>query len=116
MAGISKGMLATVVVVEDVVHPYTGMKIKNSIIQDIKMYPMVPIPTHIGVTVFSTGIKQYFKRLFTLTEKVDFEATLFPELAQSKLLYSVPIPSHYWIPVNDPKSFKELVEKLTKDK
>lgn len=114
--GISKGMLATVVVVEGISHPYTGMKINNSIIQDIKMYPIIPIPTHIGVTIFSPDIKEYFKRFFTLTEKVDFEATLFPELSQGRLLYSVSIPSHYWIPVNDPKSFKKLVEKLAEDK
>ena len=116
ISGISKGMLATVVVVESISHPYTGMKINNSVIQDIEMYPTVPIPTHIGVTIFSPDIKEYFKRLFTLTEKVDFEATLFPELSESRVLYSVPIASNYWIPVNDPKSFKELVEKLAKDK
>ena len=49
--GIKEGKIATVVVVEETPYPYTGMKIKNNAVTQIEMYPLIPIPTHIGVTI-----------------------------------------------------------------
>jgi NDP-sugar pyrophosphorylase family protein len=86
------------------------MKISDGAVEQIEMYPYIPIPTHVGVTVFSPGVYDYFTRLFDLSKKVDFESLLFPLLAQERRLYSFMIPGRCWLSVNDPKALKQLVE------
>jgi mannose-1-phosphate guanylyltransferase len=102
LAGVQKGMLATAVVVDGTPYTYTGMKIDRGVIEQIEMYPYIPIPTHVGVTVFSPGVYDYFLKLFDLTKKVDFESVLFPLLAQERRLYSFMIPGRCWLSVYDP--------------
>ncbi len=108
-----KNTLATVVVVEETPYSFTGMKIIDNTVKQIEMYPLIPIPTHIGVTVFSPDIYKYFDKHFDLKKKSDFESVLFPVLAKKSLLGAVPIPSSCWIAVNNAKSYKELVKRLT---
>ena len=112
LAGLGKGMLATAVVVEETPYAYTGMKVRDSVIEEIEMYPHIPVPTHIGVTLFSPEMYGYFERLFDLTGKADFESVLFPVLSAKRRLYATQIPSSCWIPVNDPKSMRQLIERL----
>lgn len=112
MAGLSKDAIGTAVVVEGTPYAYTGMKVQNGIVEDIEMYPLIPVPTHIGVTVFSPQVFGYFERLFDLSKKVDFEAVLFPVLSSERRLYAVQIPGRCWIPVNDPKSLQQLIDKI----
>jgi NDP-sugar pyrophosphorylase family protein len=108
-----KNTLATVVVVEETPYSFTGMKIIDNTVKQIEMYPLIPIPTHIGVTIFSPEIYKYFDKHFDLKKKADFEGILFPVLAKKNLLSAVPIPSKCWIAVNNAKSYKELVKRLT---
>jgi NDP-sugar pyrophosphorylase family protein len=110
LAGVRKEMLATAIVVDGTPYTYTGMKIAGGVVEQIEMYPYIPIPTHVGVTVFSPDIYDYFTRLFDLTKKVDFESLLFPLLAQERKLYSFMIPGRCWLSVNDPKALKQLTE------
>ena len=112
LAGLVKGMLATAVVVEETPYAYTGMKVQNGVVEEIEMYPHIPVPTHIGVTLFSPEVYGYFERLFDLTRKADFESVLFPVLSAERRLYATQIPSACWIPVNDPKSMRQLIERL----
>lgn len=112
LSGEKKGKIASVVVVEETPYSYTGMKIVNNEITQIEMYPMVPLPTHIGVTVFSPSVFKFFKELFDLTKKSDFEKVLFPVLAEKKLLYGVSIPSRSWIAVNNLKAYRQLLSEL----
>lgn len=110
--GTQKGMFATVVVVEETPYPYTGMQIKDSVIEKIEMYPMIPIPTHIGVTVFSPKCYSLFGENFDLEHKSDFESVLFPIIAKKRKLYAVSIASETWLAVNNLKAYKELVRVL----
>lgn len=110
LAGVRNGMLATAIVVDGTPYTYTGMKIDKGVVEQIEMYPYIPIPTHVGVTVFSPDIYDYFTRLFDLTKKVDFESLLFPLLADERRLYSFMIPGRCWLSVNDPKALKQLTE------
>ena len=90
--------------------PYTGMRLANGIIEEAVPYPFVPIPAHIGVTVFAPSVYDLFDELFDLTRKTDFEAVLFPILAERRKLYSIVIPTESWFQVNDPKSLNSLMD------
>jgi mannose-1-phosphate guanylyltransferase len=114
LAGVQRGMLATAVVVDGTPYTYTGMKIDRGVVEQIEMYPYIPIPTHVGVTVFSPGVYDYFFKLFDLTKKVDFESILFPLLARERILYSFMIPGRSWLSVNDPKALAKLIELVQK--
>ena len=107
-------MLATAVVVDGTPYTYTGMQIENGAVAEIEMYPYIPIPTHVGVTVFSPNIYNYFEKLFDLTAKRDFESVLFPILAKERQLYSFTIPGRCWLSVNDPKALAQLIEFIKK--
>ncbi len=110
--GQKRNMLATIVVVEETPYPFTGMKIMKNQVEAIEMYPMIPIPTHIGVTVFSPKVFEYFPKLFDLNKKTDFEKVLFPILAREKKLHAVRIPSDAWIAVNNLKAYKKFIKYL----
>ena len=77
--------------------------VNKGVVESIEMYPFVPIPTHIGVTIFGTEAHRYFVEYFDLSRKADFESVLFPVLSERRQLYSFVIPHHNWISVNDPK-------------
>lgn len=112
LEGEKKGKISTVVVVEETPYAYTGMKIIDNEISQIEMYPLVPLPTHIGVTVFSPQVYKYFTKLFDLSKKSDFEKVLFPLLAEEKKLYAVSIPNDAWLAVNNLKAYKQLLAYL----
>lgn len=115
LAGLQKGMLATAVVVDGTPYTYTGMKIDHGVVDQIEMYPYIPIPTHVGVTIFSPDVYDYFTQLFDLTKKVDFESMLFPILARERQLYSFMIPGKCWLSVNDPKALAALIDFIRKN-
>ncbi|MFC1622042.1 NDP-sugar synthase [Patescibacteria group bacterium] len=104
--------LATVVVVKKVQHEYTGMEIVNNKVVEIENYPMLPIPTHVGVTIFSPSCYDFFRELFDLSERVDFEKMLFPVLSKEDKLWAVDIPNECWLPVNNFKAYKKLLKYL----
>lgn len=115
LVGVQRGMIATAIVVDGTPYAYTGMKIDRGVVEQLEMYPFIPIPTHVGVTVFSPGVYDYFLNLFDLTKKVDFESVLFPLLAQEKRLYSCMIPERCWLSVNDPKALAKLIELVQRE-
>ncbi|MFH1960882.1 MAG: sugar phosphate nucleotidyltransferase, partial [Patescibacteria group bacterium] len=94
--GEKRGCIATVAIVKETPYAYTGMKIEDGIVKEIEMYPMVKIPAHVGVTVFSPQTYQLFRDTFDLSKKTDFEKVLFPILARDKKLYSASIPTKSW--------------------
>jgi len=112
LKGLESGMEATIVVVEGTPYAFTGMEIKDNVVEEIDMYPLIPIPTHIGVTIFSPKVYKYFPEMFDLTKKSDFEKVLFPVLSKKRKLYAVSVPSNAWIAVNNLKAYKQFVEYL----
>lgn len=110
--GIKNGMLATAVLAPGQASAATGMMVVDNRVVDTQMYPFIPVPAHVGITIFSPKIFPKFRELFKLTEKSDFEQVLFPLLAESKKLWSVGLTRGTWIAVNDLKSYKQLVELL----
>lgn len=112
LSGRKNGRLCTVVVVEGTDYAYTGMKIKNSSVEQIKMYPFIPIPTHIGVTIFDSNALDSFEQHFDLEHKEDFESKLFPIFADAGQLYSSVIPKGTWFSINNPKELKKFLEAM----
>lgn len=103
--------LATVITVLETPHQYSGFEIKNGFVVDVDMYPMLPIPTHIGVTVFSNKVFELFS-IFDYSKPTDFEKVLFPILSKESKLFATDIPSDSWIAVNNLKSYKQLCKRL----
>src|SRR4051812_22295428 len=110
LAGVQAGAVATAMMGEGAAVPYTGMRLNRGLVEEVMAYPFVPIPAHIGVTVFSPVVYDLFDHLFDLTVRTDFEAVLFPVLARQRQLYSAIIPTATWFQVNDPKSLKRLMD------
>lgn len=112
MEGQKKDMLATAVLAPGQAYASTGMMVIGNKVVDTQMYPFIPVPAHVGITIFSPEIYPRFKKLFPLSEKNDFEQVLFPILAEEKKLWSAGLTKGTWIAVNDLKSYKQLVEIL----
>ena len=112
LEGLRKGMLATAVLAPGQAYAATGMMVIDNQVVDTQMYPLIPVPAHVGITLFSPAIFPRFRELFKLTEKSDFEQVLFPQLAEEKKLYSAGLTKGVWIAVNDLKSYKQLTEAL----
>ncbi len=110
LAGVRAGAIATAIMVDGARMPYTGMRLSNGIVEEVTAYPFVPIPAHIGVTVFSPAVYSLFEDLFDLTRRTDFEGVLFPTLARERKLYSALIPTESWFQVNDPRSLDKLMD------
>lgn len=112
LEGERQDMLATAVLAAGQAYASTGMMVVDNQVVDTQMYPFIPVPAHVGTTIFSPKIYLRFKELFPLTEKNDFEQVLFPLLAGEKKLWSVGLTKGLWIAVNDLKSYKQLIETL----
>jgi NDP-sugar pyrophosphorylase family protein len=119
MEGERRGMLATAVLAPGQPYASTGMMVVSNSVVDTHMYPLIPVPAHIGVTIFSPYILPRFLQLFSLEEKTDFEQVLFPILAEENKLWSVGLTKGTWIAVNDLKSYNSLnkmLEQIEKSK
>jgi len=112
LEGLKKGMLATAVLAPGQAYASTGMMVVDNSVVDTQMYPFIPVPAHVGITLFSPKIFPRFRELFKLTEKSDFEQVLFPLLAHEGTLYSAGLTKGTWIAVNDLKTYKQLTELL----
>jgi NDP-sugar pyrophosphorylase family protein len=104
------GGLATAVISNETKLPYSCMYIKSGRVISMADAPNVPIPTHVGITVFSPDVQQTFLDMFSYEKKQDFEKVIFPYLAELEKLYSFKIAKRYWYPVNNPKEYAKLVE------
>ncbi len=112
MEGARHGMLATPVLAKGQPYASTGMMVVDNVVIDTHMYPLIPVPAHVGITLFSPKILPRFLELFSLNEKSDFEKVLFPILAKEKTLWSAPLTTGTWIAVNDLKSYNQLINML----
>jgi NDP-sugar pyrophosphorylase family protein len=110
--GVKMGMVATAVLAPGQPYASTGMMVVDNKVVDTQMYPLIPVPAHIGVTIFSPKILPRFLQLFSLKEKNDFEQILFPILAKESKLWSVGLTEGTWIAVNDLKSYNSLTKML----
>lgn len=108
-----EGGIATAIVAKATPYAYTAFCIRNGLVTNITPTPMIPVPAHVGVTVMSKEVHTLFTRLFTLTEKKDFEGYLFPILSEEKKLFAFGIPGNCWYPVNNPKEYESLVKALS---
>lgn len=113
LQGTRAGAIATVVVVGETPYTYTGLRVEEGRVREIASYPPIPIPTHIGVSVLAPETFPYFRRMFDLSQKMDFEGVMFPKLVEEGRLYAVLIPSECWIAVNDPKGAKRFLEAVS---
>jgi NDP-sugar pyrophosphorylase family protein len=113
LEGESRGMLATAVLAPGQRYAGTGVMVADNVVIDTLSYPMIPIPIHAGITIFSPEILPRFLELFSLVTKSDYEQALFSLLASEKKLWSVVLNAGNLIAVNDLKSYKQLVELLT---
>lgn len=113
MEGLKQGAIATAVLGAGQAYSWTGMMVVDNKVVDTKMYPFIPVPAHVGITVFSPAAYDYFRQNFSLTEKSDFENILFPILAQEGKLWSAGMTKGLWIAVNDAKSYKQLCAELS---
>lgn len=113
LEGEKKGMLATAVMAPGHAYSYTGMMVVDNQVVDTEMYPFIPVPAHVGITIFSPKIFPRFRELFSLAEKNDFEQVLFPVLADEKKLWAVGLTKGTWIAVNDLKAYKQLADRLS---
>lgn len=107
-----QGFVASVVVVPGTPYSYSGMMITQGQVTDISLYPFIPVPAHIGMTLFSPAVFGYLRTLFESTVKCDFESILLPLLAEKRLLAASAIPVESWIPVNDEKGLSQLISRL----
>ena len=110
--GVHQGAIATAVLGLGQAYHSTGMMVVDNKVVDTKMYPFIPVPAHVGITVFSPAVYPYFRQHFSLIEKSDFENILFPVLATEGKLWSAGLTKGLWIAVNDAKTYKQLVSEL----
>ncbi len=110
--GVKQGAVATAVLGLGQAYHSTGMMVVDNKVVDTKMYPFIPVPAHVGITLFSPEAYAYFRQSFSLTEKSDFENILFPILASENRLWSAGLTKGLWIAVNDAKSYKQLCSEL----
>ena len=114
--GVKQGMLATAVLAPGQAYQATGMMVVDNKVVDTQMYPMIPVPAHIGISIFSPSIFPRFKELFSSDEKSEFEQILFPLLAEEGKLWAAGLTKGTWIAVNDLKTYKQLVGLLPETK
>ncbi len=110
LEGEAKGKLATAVLAAGQAYAATGMMVVDNEVKDTQMYPFIPVPAHVGMTVFSPALLPRFLELFSLTRKSDFEQVLFPLLAEEGKLWSAGLTKGTWIAVNDLKSYNQLIQ------
>jgi len=106
------GALATVVVSKESPYSFSGMCIVKKLVQKIEMYPMIPLPAYVGITVFSPEVYKYFDKLFTLDEDIEFEERLFPVLIKEEKLFAIGIDYKQWISIRTNKHLELLRAKI----
>ncbi len=104
--GVRRGCICTFIVVPETPYQYSGLLIERSLVRDVVKYPLIPIPTHTGITIFSPAVYDYFRRLVSREIESSFESVVAPCLVKEERVYSLVIPSNTWFPVNDLKGME----------
>jgi NDP-sugar pyrophosphorylase family protein len=113
-SAVRRGAWGTAVGVPSTEYPYTSLTVRGGMAVSARMYPEVPVPAHIGVTILEPAALACFRRLIRTGKKVDFESIVLPWLARRGKLGYAEIPPRARIPVNDMKSYKKLVKAIGK--
>lgn len=116
LEGLEHGMQATAVVAPGQPYSSSGMMVSGNRVVDTELYPFIPVPAHVGTTVFAPTVLPRFRELFSLAEKTEFERILLPLLAREEKLWAAGLTKGTWLAVNDLKSYKTLVALLERDK
>ena len=116
LQGIKQGTIGTVVVVPGSPYTYSGLQVSKGFVTEIAMYPLVPIPTHIGLTALGPEIQPYFETMINLEQKTDFESVILPKLASERKLYAFSILIESWVAINDLKGVRTLMAALEQEK
>ena len=112
ISNVKKGVIATMVNTPGFEAPYTCMRLNNSIVTDLEFHPVVPIPTHMGISILSPEVYPYLDKYIDLSKKCDFEKVIFPILAKEGKMGATEIPQECWFPVKDAKTLEKLEEAL----
>jgi NDP-sugar pyrophosphorylase family protein len=112
ISNVKKGVIATMVNTPGFEAPYTCMRLDNSLVTDLEFHPMVPIPTHMGISILSPEVYPYLEKYIDLSKKCDFEKGIFPILAKKGKMGATEIPQKCWFPVKDAKTLEKLEEAL----
>ncbi len=112
LEGVNRGMIATPVLAPGQPSMSTGMMVVDNKVIDTEMFPFIPVPAHVGITVFAPEALLRFKDMFNLNEKSDFEQVLFPILSREQKLWSAGLLKGRWLQIKDPKGYKLLLEVL----
>jgi NDP-sugar pyrophosphorylase family protein len=105
----SFGGVATAAVTDGTKFPFSCMYVKSGEVVSMLDSPIIPIPTHVGITVFNSAVQDKFVELFSYSKKQDFERVLFPRLANIGQLFAFKIPKNCWFPINNPKEYQNLI-------
>jgi len=109
---MKKGVIATMVATPGFEAQYSCMRLEDSVVTDLEFHPMIPIPTHMGISILSPEIYPYLDRYIDFSKKCDFEKVIFPILAKEGKLGATEIPQECWYPVKDAKTLEKLEEAL----
>jgi NDP-sugar pyrophosphorylase family protein len=112
LANSKKGAIATAIVTEGFEAPFSCLRLDNSIVTDWEFHPMIPIPSHMGISILTPDVYPYLDENIDLSKKCDFEKLIFPMLAKEKKLAAVKIPQECWYPVKDLKTLERLEKYL----
>ena len=109
------GCIAAMVVVPSTPYAYSGMLVRDGKISSITKYPLIPLPTHTGLSTFDPPMYDYFRRMVDLTVESSFESVICPTLAEKGILCSTELPSECWVPVNDLKGLEAVRKALNSE-
>ena len=112
ISNMKKAVIATMVATPGFEAQYSCMRLKDSVVTDLEFHPMIPIPTHMGVSILSPEVYSYLDKHIDLSKKCDFEKVIFPILANEGKLGATEIPQECWYPVKDAKTLERLEEAL----
>lgn len=112
ISNMKKGVIATMVATPGFEAQYSCMRLEDSVVTDLEFHPMIPIPTHMGISILSPEVYPYLDKYIDLSKKCDFEKVIFPILAKERKIGATEIPQECWFPVKDAKTLEKLEEAL----
>lgn len=103
-----KGSVATILSAPLSLVQGSVLKIVKGYVRTVHYYAYVPMPYHAAATIFSPEAMPYFKKLFPLNKKMEFERTLFPYLSKLRKLTAMKVDNDYFLAVKNEKQWEEL--------
>lgn len=112
--GAKKGNIVTLGTYPSRDFPGSALMVSNNQVAGIGFHIQLPVPIHIGTTVFSPEAFEYFRTHASLDREVDFETDILPILVDENKLGAASFPEGVWIPVNEEKMYLKLIDYLDK--